>query len=269
MIDGLERRLGRKTLAQLVEHLDNLLKSKAQLKQFLFKHGLAERFSSDQSKLSALQGVFHPIATTDDQEEVRKAREALEEITTDLYQEIKRQSELETEFGSTPEYESNDRVIYDKFQKSLRADGYDLHEGRVVPFLSPSIDVRHEEGILERRLTSLGFAEALKHLEQATDNSDYGNWEAANGQVRSFMESLCNSIAAKLCEGQGTPPSKGDARKLLEEQGFINKDESELLRTFFQVLHPSGAHAGTSSEDDCHRRRLMAIALSNYYLERL
>ncbi|MCE2463363.1 MAG: hypothetical protein J4F46_05550, partial [Dehalococcoidia bacterium] len=105
--------------------------------------------------------------------------------------------------------------------------------------------------------------------EQATDNSAHGNWEAANGQVRSFMESLCNGIAAKLHTGEGTPPFGGHARKFLEGHGFLSKDESELLKAFFQILHTSGAHAGTSSEDDCHRRRLMAAALSNYYLERL
>lgn len=266
MIDRLEQRLGRKTLAQVVDYLGD--KTWKELKQFLFKHGLDERFDGP-NKLWALGSVFHPIATTDDQEEVQKAREVLEEITTGLYQKIKGESKLNDDLDLGPEYKSKDSVSYDVFQKSLRADGYDLHEGRLVPFPSPSIDVRHEEGVLERRLTSLGFTQALKHLEQATDNSTLGNWEAANGQTRSFMESLCNGIAAKLYTGQGTPPTSGDARKFLKTYGFLNEDESEFLRAFFQILHTSGAHAGTSSENDCHRRRLMAVALSNYYLERI
>lgn len=158
---------------------------------------------------------------------------------------------------------------YQKFQRALRADGLDLVEGRVSPFLSPTIAPAQEQGVLERRLGELGFAIPLNHLKQAVDNSARGNWEAANGEVRSFLESLCDAVARERHKGPGESPTRGEARKYLEQSGFLTPEESALLMAFFKVLHTAGGHAGTSTEDDCHRRRLMAIALGNYYLDRL
>ena len=106
-----------------------------------------------------------------------------------------------------------------------------------------------------------------KHLDQAVDNAASGNWEAANGQIRTFLEALCDAIAKRLHDGDGEAPKGGDARRFLSEKEFLNANESNLLKAFFAVLHGEGSHPGTSSEDDCHRRRLMAVALANYYLD--
>lgn len=85
------------------------------------------------------------------------------------------------------------------------------------------------------------------------------------------MESLCESVATRvyIYKGTGQPPARGEARKFLADIGFLTPDESELLKSFFRVLHGAGGHAGASDEDDCHRRRLMAVAQANYYLGRL
>lgn len=101
------------------------------------------------------------------------------------------------------------------------------------------------------------------------DNAARGNWESANGQIRPFLEGLCDAIAQRLFEGDGTAPTRGEARKWLAKCGFLSEEESDLLRSFFEVLHSSGPHPGTSAEDDSHRRRLMAFSLANYYIERL
>ena len=122
---------------------------------------------------------------------------------------------------------------------------------------------------METRLTGLGFSVPLRHLEQANDNAARGNWEAANSQIRACMESLCNELAKQIYDGPGDSPTRGNARKYLEEKEFLSADEAELLKAFFKVLHTSGGHAGASNQDDCHRRRLMAMSLGNYYLERL
>lgn len=136
-------------------------------------------------------------------------------------------------------------------------------------FLSPVVEPGKEQGLLESRLIEAGFMDPRKHLDQAVDNAASGNWEAANGQIRTFLEALCDAIAERLHEGGGEAPNGGDARKLMENRGFLSKEESNLLKAFFTVLHGEGAHPGTSSEDDCHRRRLMAVALANYYLDDL
>ena len=79
-------RLGRKTLSQFVEYLEKR-HTWASLQQFLFKHGLDQRLTGS-SKLSDLGAVFHPLATSQHKEEIRRAFEALEEITTELHRKI-------------------------------------------------------------------------------------------------------------------------------------------------------------------------------------
>ena len=151
----------------------------------------------------------------------------------------------------------------------LRVDGFDLLDGRVVPFISPSVEPAAEQGVLESRLDALGFSESRTHLDQAVDNAARGNWESANAQLRPFLEGLCDAIAQQLYEGEGKAPTRGDARQYLAAEGFIDEYEDKLLRAFFKVLHGGGSHSGTSKEADCHRRRLMAFSLANYYLDRL
>lgn len=267
MADAVGIQLGRKTVAALIEYLESR-RTWTQLRHFLFEHGLDERFTGT-SKLDALGNVFYPLAQPDaNQDELRRTREALEQITQGLYETIRAYDEDKSSVSS---YEhERAQSDYEHFQLALRADGRDLIQGRVSPFLSSTVSPPQELGILELRLRELRFTTTLSHLNQATDNAARGNWEAANSQVGSFLESLCEEIATKLSTSPGRPPSRGEARKFLEESGFLDKSEADLLRSFFQVLHSAGGrHAGTSSENDCHRRRLMAIALANYYLERL
>ncbi len=267
MADKARIQLGRKTIATLIEYLESR-RSWTQLRHFLFGHGLDERFTGT-SKLHALGNVFYPLARPEaSQAELRQACEALEEITQPLYETIRAYEEGKSSVSSYEHERAQSE--YESFQRGLRADGLDLVEGRVSPFLSSSVSPPQEQGTLELRLHELGFTTTFTHLNQATDNAARGNWEAANSQVGSFLESLCEELAARLSTTPGKPPSRGEARKFLEEAGFLDKSEADLLRSFFQVLHSAGGrHSGTSSESDCHRRRLMAIALANYYLERL
>ena len=259
-------RLGRNGIAALVEYLE-ANETWTTLEHLLFQHGLDGRFSGA-PKLAALGRVFYPLVGDDaDDAEVRIAREVLEEIAQRLYQTIKDHEEDEVYVSDSQFERASER--YQRFQQALRADGFDLVEGRLSPFLSSSVEPAKEQGVVELRLRNLGFSTALLHHEQAVDNAARGNWEAANGQVRSFMESVCEAIAAQVYQGTETPPTRGNARKYLADNGFLTPDESALLQAFFQVLHGAGGHSGTSDEDDCHRRRLMAIALANYYLDRL
>ena len=267
MANKVRNQLGRKTIAALIEHLESR-RTWTQLRHFLFEHGLDERFVGT-SKLDALGNVFYPLARLDaDQDELHQAREALEEITQGLYETIRAYDEDKSSVSSYEDERA--RSDYEHFQRALRADGLDLIQGRISPFLSSTVSPPQEQGVLELRLRELGFTTTLGHLSQATDNAARGNWESANSQVGSFLESLCEGIAARISTVPSKPPSRGEARKFLEESGFLDKTEADLLRSFFQLLHSAGGrHAGTSSENDCHRRRLIAIALANYYLERL
>lgn len=251
--------LGRRSVAALVEILESY--SWAQLKQLLFEHSLDQRFSGT-PRLTALGNVFYQlIEDAADVSEQIAARDILEEIAQEEWKVFSERLEWDPDAVWSLKYES--------LRKALRADGLDLVEGRVTRFLSSSVSPDAEQGLLERRLDQWKFEVPQRHLQQVIDNAARGNWESANGQVRSFMESLCDAMAAIIYQGTGTPPTRGDARMYLANESFFSPEESDLLKAFFQVLHGSGGHAGASDEDDCHRRRLIALALANYYLDRL
>ncbi len=257
-------RIGRKSIAALI----NLLEASytdTQLNQLMFECGLDDRYSGP-NKLSRLGNVFHPIVKTDaDDIGMKAAIELIEMVTKDAWDAIDPADELWIDSSRS----ERAKETYDSIQQALRADGLDLVEGRIVPFVSPSVDISREQGLLESRLSQHGFEVAANHLEQAVDNAARSNWEAANSQIRSFLEALCDAIASKIYEDGGSAPTRGKARQYLCESGLLSPEESELLKSFFNMLHGQGGHAGTSSSDDCHRRRLMAVAMANYYLDRL
>ena len=231
----------------------------------MFEHGLDERYSGP-NILSRLGNVFHPMVKMDaDDSEMKAAIELVETVAKAAWDGIESPDELWIDSHKSEQA----KETYDSLQHALRTDGLDLVEGRVAPFISPSVDIAKEQGLLESRLKEREFDVAANHLEQAVDNAARGQWEAANSQVRSFLEALCEAIASRIHQGTDDPPSRGAARKHLADTGFLNAQESELLKALFQVLHGQGGHAGTSSSDDCHRRRLMALAMGNYYLDRL
>ena len=250
-------RLGRRSIAALIEVIDHY-RTDTEIEHLLFKHGLNERYSGPNKK-SRLGNVFHPLAHDNaDKSELDNARALCDEVVSDLM-----------DRGIWPDHSEQNQRIYESFRGSLRVDGTDLVEGRIVSFLSPSVEPDREQGVLESRLKQYGFGVASNHLDNALDLASNSKWEPANGEVRSFLESICEAIAAMIYSASGEAPVRGEARKFLTEQGFLNDKESKLLYSLFQVLHGEGGHAGISSSDDCHRRRLMAVSLANYYLERL
>ena len=243
-----ELKLGRRGIHALIEHLHQI--TDARIQQRLFKYGLDSRYDGP-NKLARLGAVFYPLAQQQsDSVERKSAIELLEEILEELIVDGYQEAEVET------------------FKEALRVDGLDLVEGRIAPFLTPHVQPEVEQGLLEARLSSVGFEVALNHFSQSVDNAARSQWESANGDIRAFLDALCSELAANLHKGPGEPPTGGAARQFLQKQGFLNKEEAQLLKSLFDVLHGEGSHPGTSSSDDCHRRRLMAVSLANYYLDR-
>ena len=250
-------RLGRRSIAVLIEWLDSN-KTDTEINQLLFKHGLNDRYSGS-NKMSRLGNVFQPLVLENaDESEAEKAKELFEEVV----------AKFSNSGGWSPSSESANE-FYSMFQQALRLEGADLVEGRVVPFLSPSVEPEREQGVLEFRLERWGFTVASNHLNNAADLAAIEKWEPANGEVRNFLEGVCDAITATIYSGAGNVPTRGKARQYLADQSFLSPKESDLLKALFQVLHGEGGHSGTSSSDDCHRRRLMAVSMANYYLEHL
>ena len=264
--NGDHLQFGRRTISALMEYLEWKL-TWSQLRQLLFKYELGNRFQGP-NKLAALSAVFHPLVVPDaDPNDIKKTRELLEAVIQDAHGVIRA---YENGSFSVPIYDHSWATkTYEILEPALRADGLDIVEGRIATFLSPTVEPAVEQGSIELSLESRGFTVAKNHLNQAMDNGARANWESANSQVRAFLEALCDSITAQIYSKPGDIPKGGEARQYLKKVGFLSIKESDLLKAFFQVLHGQGGHAGTSDSADCHRRRLMAVAMANYYLDRL
>jgi hypothetical protein len=89
----------------------------------------------------------------------------------------------------------------------LEVDGYQLSDGRLIPTTPGPAALGPEVSALETQLTAAGLNVSSTHYRQACDNFADRNWEAANGQIRSFLESLfiamCNHLANRAFNDAG------------------------------------------------------------------
>lgn len=108
-------------------------------------------------------------------------------------------------------------------------------------------------------LTKHNFITTKNHLSQALDNYSKGNWESANGQIRTFFESCFREIAAKFgyCGRQDfTEILKflAQEKKLLFvdlNEWNSNNSKQQFFTGLWSRLHPDGSHPGISNEADC------------------
>jgi hypothetical protein len=151
--------------------------------------------------------------------------------------------------------------------ESLKRDGYRLHAGEINPV---SVEELQEiKSSMDSKLGRAGFDAASRHYQQAWENLVLGNWEAANAQLRSFLEALFDDLAVRLYPEVAGPENSGGARrKLLQNRGFIESENASFIKGFFEMAHTKGAHPGHSSEEDCRLRHAVSTQLAGYYLDK-
>ncbi|HEV8419792.1 MAG TPA: hypothetical protein VGR13_00405 [Actinomycetota bacterium] len=104
-----------------------------------------------------------------------------------------------------------------------------------------------------------GLNVALRHLESSQSAYERGEWEAANGQQRTFLEAVYEGVA-RLVLGQDK--KRGEARKAREREGILNTAEAALVKSYMDLAAGEGAHPGLSNEDDAVSRQLIGIGLA-------
>jgi hypothetical protein len=111
---------------------------------------------------------------------------------------------------------------------------------------------------IKARMQRQGLGTALHHLKLAEGALDRREWESANSQVRSCLESLFNSVARIRL---GSNKTGGNARKELESKGILREPEARLVQQFFRVAGGAGSHAGTSNEDEAQGRFFVGLGI--------
>ena len=85
------------------------------------------------------------------------------------------------------------------FNHALAADGFTLEDDGTLRRALPCIaDLPRADDEVHVLLDKLDIGTANGHLDQAIESHSQGNWAAANGQLRTFLEELFNEIAKRL-----------------------------------------------------------------------
>jgi len=169
------------------------------------------------------------------------------------------------------------------FARGLARDGYVLcwdQYGRQATLrvaLPSELQLPETDDQVHQLLKVLQFETPHGHLDQAIEAHTRGDWAAANGQLRTFIESLFDDIAFSVRreEAQRRPTSES-RRALLAEIGFLATDRNEwtpdgknYINGLFKMLHTEGSHPGLSDEDHCTFRLHVVLVTARTFLRRL
>ncbi len=136
---------------------------------------------------------------------------------------------------------------------SIKRDGFTIRNEQIVPLLPEELINSNVENELIRLLNHFGFNTAKGHLEQAIENHSNGNWAGANGQFRTYLESLmieiCNNlIPARNCTNIGdaitwlSNPTILNPVLLHEHLNEVPKAglKAPYINGLWKRLHPTG-----------------------------
>jgi hypothetical protein len=165
------------------------------------------------------------------------------------------------------------------FVRAVERAGYLIENGQLRRTLPQALDLPAKEDEVHTLLNRYILATPLGHLDQAITAHGRGDWAAANGQIRSSLESLLDEVAYLLVPNAPRGQNQGEARReaLANLQPpFLSLDLNEwgnkgknLLNGVFKRLHPQGAHPGLSDEEDSTFRLHLVLLLSRLFLRRL
>jgi len=264
------QQFSRITIIEAVELLSSL--THAELDRFLLKYKL-ERIAPQElrPKTAKLNAVIKYLIDNPDEKGHLGANLTFEMIEDEL-------GIISSNIYASPLVEEH----FPKLVNSLKRDGYIITDGgRLKTMLPESIKLAKKEIELNSLLDKFGFTTTKGHIDQAISAHTRGDWASANAQLRSFIESLFDSIADKLVVGKTTlpPPRFRKNCELLSKLKppflipYLNEWEKSgnggFLPGLWKRLHPQGSHPGLSDEEDSTFRLHLVILTASYYLRRL
>ena len=177
----------------------------------------------------------------------------------------------------------SDHPLQTAFARGVARDGYVLvwdENGRnpsLRAALPEEIQLPQTDDEVHELLKQFQFATPLGHLDQAIEAHTRGDWAAANGQLRTFLESLFDDIARNVRPQEAAQrPSSENRRALLADIGFLASDRNEwttdgknYINGLFKMLHTEGSHPGLSDEDHSTFRLHVVLVTARTFLRRL
>ena len=186
--------------------------------------------------------------------------------------------ESAVELALSSDYHRN-KGPFDALFRALERDGFVVRDGQLRPALPGNLDLPAADDEVHLLLKRYGLKTSLGHLDQAITAHAQGNWAAANGQLRTFYESLFDEIAALVDPQNGPAVKTGETRRRLLANltpPFISRDLNEwsddgksFVNGTFKRMHPQGSHPGLSDEEDCTFRLHLVLLVARLFLRRL
>lgn len=169
------------------------------------------------------------------------------------------------------------------FLRGLARDGYVVSWGEpydpatLRAALPDEIDLPATDDEVHQLLSHFQFHTPLGHLGQAIEAHTRGDWAAANGQLRTFLESLFDDLARAVRPAEAAQLATAENRRaLLADARFISTDRNEWVRDgkgfvngLFKMLHTEGSHPGLSDEDHSTFRLHLVLVTARTFLRRL
>lgn len=175
--------------------------------------------------------------------------------------------------------ETRPGAVSPRLVRSLKRNGYVIENGKLQTMLPEALQIAETEDELITLLHQFGFSTAKGHFTQAVSAHTRGEWAAANAMLRSFIESLFDSIAELLIDDKTKLPSTSHGRRelltklsppfLLGEMNEWEPNGKGFIQGFWNRLHPQGSHPGLSDEEDSTFRLYLVIIIASHYLRRL
>ncbi len=159
-------------------------------------------------------------------------------------------------------WEPADRLLH-----ALRLDDCEWRDGKLVPTTPEPVALAQELSQLERDLQELSLSVAAAHYRQAYESFVAGNWEAANGQVRSFVEDFFIEVGRRETSNVRSDPSA--SLQDLRSQGFLDDAEWQTFKGFWQGIQDRGPHRGLSHEQEALFRLHVATSIARYMIHKL
>ncbi len=190
-----------------------------------------------------------------------------------------------------------DSASWQKLKAGLRFDGFEIvepveEEGwgrrasnapatlvRMLPADAPELNMREAENEVVQLLKKHKLSTAEGHLARAMSAFQRGEWSGANGELRNFLESYFNEIAALM----GCDPTFDSRQKrdylgggvappfLLADYNEWSPDgkKSPFVQALMSRMHPHGGHPGLSEEEDATFRLQINLVSARLFLRRL
>lgn len=168
-----------------------------------------------------------------------------------------------------------------KLREVARSDGFDLRAEfasdetaqltgvRLLPLDEPKIPLSEEITALEADFVRLGMTVALNHYRQAVASFVDQNFEAANGQLRSMLESLIVHFAVARGFTSTKQGEGGKAIRYLRDNGDLpDRDGGDFVRGLWWIVQTNGPHPGTTTAGEVHFRMLTMTGAARYLIDR-